>query len=311
MKKKILKIVTFLFILLLLLIILSVICNPKNNTKEAGMHDLSANGILAEEENTIDIITVGDSESMTSVIPMELWKNYGYTNYICGTAGQSVTESLKMTYRVTKKQKPKFIMLETNTIYCSLSVANPAKRVAEYVLPITEYHDRWKNLNKEDFYKKPEYTGVNDLKGYNYSTEVCSADSSNYMTYTEEKTKIPTLNKLYIKVLNEYCKENDISLILLSTPSTKNWDYKKHNSMKEFADKERIEFLDLNVFKDEINIDWSTETRDAGDHLNYKGAQKVTEYVGKYFKDKNVLQDHRKDEKYKQWNETLERVENK
>lgn len=311
MKKKILKIVTFLFILLLLLIILSVICNPKNNTEEAGMHDLSANGILAEEKNTIDIITVGDSESMTSVIPMELWKNYGYTNYICGTAGQSVTESLKMAYRVTKKQKPKFIMMETNTIYFALSPANPAKRVTEYVLPITEYHDRWKKLNKEDFYKKPEYTGVNDLKGYNYSSVVCAADSSNYMAYTEEKTKIPTLNKLYIKVLNEYCKENDISLILLSTPSTKNWDYKKHNSMKEFADKEKIEFLDLNVLKDEINIDWNTETRDAGDHLNYKGAQKVTEYVGKYFKEKNVLQDHRKDEKYKKWNETLERVENK
>ena len=36
-----------------------------------------------------------------------------------------------------------------------------------------------------------------------------------------------------------------------------------------------------------------------------------TGVVGKYFKEKNVLQDHRKDEKYKKWNETLERVENK
>lgn len=310
MKKKVLKAISFLFILLLIVIILSFICKPKDNSEEAGMHNVSANGILAEDENTIDIITVGDSEAMTAAIPMELWKNYGYTNYICGTPGQSVTETLKMTYRVTKKQKPKFLIFETNTIFFKLSPADPVKRIAEYTLPVTEYHDRWKNLNKDDFYKKTKYTHIEDLKGYNYSAVECAADTSNYMTYSEEKTAIPKFNKIYIKVLNEYCKKNNIQLILFSSPSTKNWDYSKHNSMKEFADKEKIEFLDLNVLKDEINIDWNTETRDAGDHLNYKGALKVTDYVGNYLKNKNVLQDHRKDEKYQKWNKSLEKYEN-
>ena len=56
---------------------------PKNNYVEYGMHYRGASGILAEEENTIDTIIIGNSEAYSSIIPMELWKDYGYTSYNC------------------------------------------------------------------------------------------------------------------------------------------------------------------------------------------------------------------------------------
>lgn len=76
MKKIILKSTIFCTIFLIILIILSHIVVPKNNSKEAGMEDELANGILAEPENTIDVLVVGDSESYSSYVPREICNEY-------------------------------------------------------------------------------------------------------------------------------------------------------------------------------------------------------------------------------------------
>ena len=75
--------------------------------------------------------------------------------------------------------------------------------------------------------------------------------------------------------------------------------------MKEFTDLEGIEFLDLNYLKDEININWLTETGDKGEHVNYKGAVKVTDYLSDYLKNNNNLINHKDDENYTMWNTDL------
>ena len=39
-------------------------------------------GIQKEQKDSIDLLVLGDSESMTSISPMELWKSTGITSYI-------------------------------------------------------------------------------------------------------------------------------------------------------------------------------------------------------------------------------------
>ena len=68
--KNIIKALTFLFILSILLIGSSRILEPKNNDKESGMATPDANGFLAEKENTIDVLFIGDSLIYTSILPM-------------------------------------------------------------------------------------------------------------------------------------------------------------------------------------------------------------------------------------------------
>ena len=126
------------------------------------------------------------------------------------------------------------------------------------------------------------------------------------MEDSKKKKKVPLLNGIYVKILKKYCESKGAQFAIVSVPSYKNWNYKKHNGMKEFAEKEGIEFLDLNKRKKEVKIDWKTETGDKGDHVNYKGAIKVTNYLGKWLKEKNILEDHRNDENYQKWNEDLE-----
>ena len=53
-------------------------------------------GIQKEQKDSIDMLVLGDSESMTSISPMELWKSVGITSYICGQSGQRISESYYM-----------------------------------------------------------------------------------------------------------------------------------------------------------------------------------------------------------------------
>lgn len=306
MKKIIIRTFIFFVILLLMLIGLSNIFMPKNNQAEFGMNNPKANGFLAEKNNTIDVLVVGDSESFSSIIPMKLWEEYGYTSYVCGTSNQNLPESISYVYKFMKNQKPKIVILDANNIFRQIHHTALFEKFLNYYLPITEYHNRWKNLNINDFSTNVNYTWTDDLKGYDYSIATNGADSSNYLTYTNTENLIPRSNKLYIKFMNEFCKLNGAKLIVVSTPSTVNFHYDNNNAIEKFLCKENIEFLDLNVKSNELHIDWANDTRDKGDHLNHFGALKVTDYLGKYLKKENILESHKNDEKYRRWNDSLE-----
>ena len=57
-----------------------------------------------------------------------------------------------------------------------------------------------------------------------------------------------------------------------------------------------------NITKGDYAIDWSTDTRDGGRHLNCKGAEKVSAYLGKYISENYSFKDKRHSEKYADWN---------
>lgn len=104
-----------------------------------------------------------------------------------------------------------------------------------------------------------------------------------------------------------FCKQNSAEFLLVSTPSTVNWDSKRHNGMAKFAEELGINYIDMNTGDSKVDIDWNKDTRDAGDHLNYSGAVKVTKALGEYI-DKNYdLPDNRNNPEYVKWNESLTR----
>lgn len=310
MRERILKIVSFFVILLVILMVLSHIFIPKNNSKKFGMHDVNANGILGEPDNTIDLLVVGDSESYASIVPMKLWNDYGFTSYVCGTPEQLLTDSYEYVTRTSESQNLKMVILEADSICCEMSVSKPISKIAKKMMPVFDYHNRWKDLNANDFFGKTEYTWTNDLKGYKYTDVIKPSKRQNYMKYTESEIELSKVNKLYVKLINEFCKQNNIELIIVSVPSTKNWNYSKHNAVAKLAEQENIEFIDMNLLQDEIQIDWNNDTKDAGDHLNYSGAAKVTNYLGEYLNNRDILTDHREDEKYHSWVEAYDRCKN-
>ena len=307
--KRTIKCIVFVSIFLAILMVLSKVFIPKNNTLEAGIgkRKITASGVYTEPENTIDVIVLGDSESYTSFIPLELWNQYGFTSYVCGTPAQRITDSYSILNKAFKRQKPKLVIMEANSLYTKNGVIRHIRDYVQKYLPIFEYHDRWKNLSKDDFLKTPEYTEIVNDKGYRYSNKsnkVKKSKRDNYMEENESAKKIPSDNVKHIKEIKKLCDKNGAKFMLYNSPTPANWSFDKHNGVEKVAKDLGVEYIDFNLKVDELKINWKKDSQEKrGEHLNYGGALKITNYLGIYLKENNELPDHRQDEKFEAWNE--------
>lgn len=299
------KLLLFSCILCALLLLLSQLVVPKNNSKESGMVDARANGILAEPENTIDVVFVGDSECYSSFIPLHIWQETGITSYVCSTSAQRLNYSYEFLQKAFQKQSPRVVVLETNAIFRNISYTDVIGYKAEELFQVFRYHNRWKEVGSQDFnLKKPNYTYLSPTKGYKYNTKNRGkADTSKYMTPSADRQTIPPKCKLYLKKIAALCEKNGAKLVLVSTPSTKNWNTKRHNAVEDEAKDLNLTYLDLNLEQDQIGIDWAKDSRDKGDHLNYYGATKVTGFVATYLQNTKLFPDKRQNQSYKDWNQ--------
>ena len=124
------------------------------------------------------------------------------------------------------------------------------------------------------------------------------------MKINETAKNISGDNKKHLKEIKAYCDKNNSKLILYNSPAPANWNYDKHNGIEKLAKSLEIEYIDLNLKVDELKINWKKDSQETrGEHLNYTGAIKVTNYIGNYLKNNHELPDHRQDENYKSWNE--------
>ena len=299
--KHTLRCVVFLAVLALLLTGVSQLVRPKNNTRSDGIHDPAANGILGEPDNTIDLLILGDSESYSAFIPMQLWQQYGYTAYCCGTSRQTLYYSEAFLHKAFQKQSPKLVILETDVIFIDFSYGSMLLQEAGDLFPVFSYHDRWKTLKSSDWSLNVNYTYIDNAKGYQLRCNATPADASNYMTPSDAYAPIPKRNRAYVERIKAFCDENGAQLLLVSSPSTVNWNMARHNSTQALADKLQIPFIDFNTMSDQVPINWSTDTRDQGDHLNYFGAKKVTAALGDYLSDNSLLPSHKDDPEYSDW----------
>lgn len=309
--RKILKGITFVSIFIVLLVVTSYIFSPKNNDKKSGMQQASAYGILTEEKNTIDTLIIGDSESYSSISPMQLWKEHGYTSYVCGTPAQRLYQSYDFLQMSLKTQKPKIVVLEANAIYRKITINQYLSFRCEQMIPILKYHDRWKKIQKQDFIHPIEYTWKHNMKGFRYYTGIRPPKEYDYMKKKKRTKTISQENLYFLDKIRNLCLDNDIQFILMSAPSLKNWNYDKHMGIQEYAQKYHVQYIDMNLNNQNIGIDWSKDTRDKGDHLNYQGACKATKYLGQYLKNQNILTNHKKDKRYKHWNDNLQKYQTK
>lgn len=304
--KKVLKCMLFMSGLFVILFVSGFVFKPKDNKQESGIEDFQTNGIRSEAKNTIDVLFLGDSLSYAGIVPMIMYQDYGITSYVCGSSGQQMFDTYRYLKIAFETQKPKYVILETDALYRDFNIADSVGSDILGVLPVFRYHDRWKQLDISDFKGEVNYTAINAHKGYRYNDTIKGIPNRDYMIETTEIQDMTDLSKNYFDEIATFCKENNAELILLSVPSVKNCNYKKHNAIQKLADKYKVEFINLNLMSDEVPIDWEVDTRDKGDHLNHTGATKVTKYLGKYLWTNKELKDHRMDEKYESWQKSLE-----
>ncbi|MDE5670311.1 MAG: hypothetical protein K2I14_02445, partial [Eubacterium sp.] len=122
------KAVSFVLVIAVILLALSPVFMPKTNK---GLKDKSAQGFLAEPDNSIDVLFVGDSLAYSTFIPLKIFNDYGISSYVCGTPSQTLAYSEDFIRRAFKNQKPKLVVLETDSVFRRFNPLQPLVLRAE------------------------------------------------------------------------------------------------------------------------------------------------------------------------------------
>ncbi len=316
--KKIIKIIIITILFILIFVLLNKLLSPKY------MDSLIEGSMIAEyyeEEKNHDVIFIGDCEVYANFSPMVMYEETGITSYVRGTPQQLIWQSYGILKETLKYEIPKVVVFNVNSLRYSEPVKEEYNRLTldkmkwskekvetikasmtedetfiSYVFPILRYHSRFSELSAEDF--KYLFTDKkHTFNGFLINKIVKPAGS------LPTKKVLPDYNFAkncyeYLDKITELCKNNNIKLVLIKAPSLYPYWYEQYNDqMVEYSEKNNIDFYNLKEVAEKIEIDYSTDTYDAGLHLNLNGATKLSKYFSRLLKENYDLKDYRKDSK--------------
>ena len=278
-----------------------------------------------------EVLFVGDCEVYENFSTITLWEKYGISSYIRGSAQQLTWQSYYLLEDALRYETPKVVVFNVLALkynepqseaynrmsidgmrWSSSKVNNIKASMTEdenfidYVFPILRYHSRWSELTTDDF----KHLFTKDLVTHNgYYMRV---DVKPQGEFPEPKPLIDyTLGEKamgYMQKMVDLCKEKDIELILIKAPTEfPHWYDEWDAQVVEFARENEVPYINYIPLQDEIGLDMSQDTYDAGLHLNTQGAEKMADYFGAYLVENYELTDYRDNEKYaKSWQEKVD-----
>ena len=283
------------------------VLEPHYDGKEHQEEKHLAYSVLFEEPDTLDVLFVGDSISYAAISPRQMFQAEGFTSYNIATGAQPICYGEAMLEMALRQQNPQVVVLEANSFYTNFTRTDVIKQKLKGLLPIFEYHDRWKTLLPwGDHVKKNANWGEAD-KGHRTSGKVeppAEKAVAHHMEPTDAVDPVLDINQEVIGSMVDMCRNRGIEVIIVNAPSVSNWGMKQHNAVQEVASRLDIPYVDLNMpeYQELLNVDWTQDTNDGGDHLNKKGAKKVSGFLGAYLAERYRLPDHRGEAGYDDWN---------
>lgn len=261
-------------------------------------------GILKEPDNSIDVIVTGDSLSYTAISPFEFYSEYGITSYDLCQSQQQIQETYSILKTAFKNQKPKVVLLSANSLFLTTEDRDDfdlwLQETMYNLFPAVQLHDMWKPVLAK-YYWLEEKT----YKGFLFRDVVFPYEGGEYMDVVKEYEPLRNVACKYLDRINEMCKKNGATLMIIATPSPEDWDYAKYLAVKDYSDQNGVAFYDFNLLLTEVGINWKEDSFDGGEHLNLLGAKKVTKYLGKEVLLPFGLENHRNQPGYENWEEEV------
>lgn len=305
-RHNLIKMIAFVMVFVVIVGMLGVAFTPKKSDPGSGITNSNARGFYGEPKNSIDVLILGDSNAYSACSPMYIWNKYGIPTYVAAEGFQNVTGASNLLDEVLTCQKPKLVVFDVNMLWTGKTtlkkVENNLKNMAYKYLPLAQYHNRWKSMDVKEMFEVKDYTYRSASRGQYLSMEVKPFTGQSKMVKTNAVEDIPEVSRVLLDKLISKCNENGIKMMFMETPTAKSWNYARHNAMVKYAKQKKIDFVDMNTLEGKYAIDWSTDTRDGGRHLNCDGAEKVSAYLGKYILEHYSFKDKRDSEKYADWN---------
>ena len=267
------------------------------------------NGYFNAQPNSIDVVCFGSSHMYCSINPIVLEKKYGISAYVLATQQQPVKASYYYMLQALKNQSPKVFIFETfmvnwdkknladateplpmslNKLQMIADLTKGREPKVPYFLTLFKYHDRWKELQRQDFtFERKEMSDA--TKGYVY-LEDATPVTKNLFDQPPVINDICSEDLEYLEKMVALCRENNIQLILLYAPfSMDESNYNTCYTVEHFADEHELDFINGYELITTIDFDFDKDFYDVG-HMNCNGSSKLTEYVGNYLIDRGYLQ---------------------
>ena len=272
-----------------------------------------------EENKDFDVIFVGDCEVYENFSPVELWEEYGIHSYIRGSAQQYIWQSYYLLEDTLRYHTPQVVIFNVQSMQFSqaqneaynrmtlegmewsgskvksiLASMTEEEQFLDYVFPILRYHTRWSELTGDDvrylFRSRPV-----SHNGYYMRVDVKPAENvpggqilADY-SFGERAWD-------YLERMVQLCQAHHIQLILIKAPSLYPYWYPEWEAqIEDFARERDLPYLNFLELTEETGIDYSTDTYDAGLHMNLSGAEKLSDYMGKLLREEYGVPDRRGD----------------
>ncbi|MDO5381647.1 MAG: hypothetical protein Q4F06_02865 [Eubacteriales bacterium] len=311
MKKKnhAIDLIGFLAILLVLIMVSSYLIKPKEyDAYNLSVVSLKTKALSYEDENSIDVIFAGNSESCYTFSPLQLWGEHGITSYDTGSGAQRLCDTYAILVETFKRQSPKLVVLETDSIFEEYPGIykddNEFDNMMEKLFPILHYHSFYNGIQLPKFVLNFTENRRNEslYKGFQVRDTIEGFAGEPYV-YDFGDYVITDEGIEYINKIKELCSANGSRLVLVSAPSAINWNENKYKTISSWAEDNGVMYVDLNKNNEEVGIDWTYDTYDAGVHVNIYGSMKATSYIGNILKENFDLEDYRHNPAYNKWHD--------
>ena len=101
MYKKIIHSAFFIIGLAAIIAVTSVILRPKKDIYDVMAVERKLRDFAGERNDSIDLVFIGDSETYSAYIPLQMYEEYGFTSYVFGTSAKKAGIRCLILYQST------------------------------------------------------------------------------------------------------------------------------------------------------------------------------------------------------------------
>ena len=303
-------------------------------------------GFYLEPKDSLNMVTIGASETYTSIAPGLLWKEFGFTSYNYSVAGSPISIVKSQVKEILANQDPKVIVIEINgtlqdddeyqinekrlrkyidNMPWSVNKINTIKEIvpedqqAEYFIPFLKYHSNWQSLDLciANFYLQSRMMleGSSRLKGFQ-TISGAEQTKSKVVDVKGDTSTLPLSEKAeyYLRDLLQYLKDEGIDNVLfMRAPhriTKKSYPfYQRANEAEKIIKEYGFPYVNFETQKDEIGLSMMEDFYN-NHHLNLYGQKKFTSYFGNYMVEHYDLKNSVHSEKViKRWDKAAEDTE--
>lgn len=284
---------------------------------------------FAEEDNSLDLVFIGNSTVRSGIIPMEIWNEHKITSFNISNTPTHPEVIILAVEEVMLHHNPKLIFIDITGLTFQ-GKNDKISYVEDFIsaMPNSKHKDelkeKYNNFNKKNElfayhndFRNPEYYEYSKgnrnkyLKGFAPKKRI-TALSESTIEIDQQVIDLPQDGKYYLKELLDTCaKYEQVDFIFarmprVITPESIQETYML-NSAISTINEYGYEYVNFEEYYEEIGLDSTKDFADAI-HMNYWGALKFTKFVMPFLKVKYDLKSgNYKDNVIKNFNESYKK----